>query len=76
MLNQQLEEMDKVEVVEAQAGAIRYEEKLVSVFRDIVDPFDNQLRSLSYEPNPTDMTQLTKQIEFASGQPDGASEAN
>ena len=64
--------MDQLDVVEVNAATFRYQDELISVYRSIADPFSNQLLEVGYEPNPTDMTQLTKQITFASGQPDGA----
>ena len=70
-LNQQVEEMDKLEVIQIDAATFDYQEEIVSVFRSIADPFSNQLTGVSYEPNPNDMTQLTKQIGFANEQPDG-----
>lgn len=70
-MNTLVEEMDKLEVIEVDAATFRYQDELVSVYRSIADPFGNQLLEVSYEPNPTDMTQLTKTIGFASGQADG-----
>ena len=72
-MNQQVEEMDKLEVIKIDAQNINYPAELVSVFRSVADPFGNQLSELKYEPNPNDMTELTKNIEFASGQADDLS---
>ncbi len=63
--------MDRVEVIEVDAATFRYQEELVSNYRSIADPFSNQLVELDYEPNPTDMSQLTKTIKFASELADG-----
>ena len=46
--------------------------EIVDVYRNIADPFTNQLREVEYEPNPTDMTQLTKTVTFASDSADGS----
>ena len=72
-MNQKVEEMDKLEVIKIDAQNINYPAELVSVFRSVADPFGNQLSELKYEPNPNDMTELTKNIEFASGQADDLS---
>jgi len=63
--------MDKIEVIQLDAATFNYPEELVSVYRNIADPFGNQLRAVSFEPNPSDMAKLTKQIDFASEQADG-----
>jgi len=61
-LNNVVEEMDKVEVIEVDAASYRYQDEIIDVCRSISDPFGIQLREMSYEPNPTDMTQLTKTV--------------
>ena len=55
-LNNVVEEMDKVEVIEVDAATYRYQDEIIDVCRSISDPFGIQLREMSYEPNPTDMT--------------------
>ena len=70
-MNDQVEEMDKVELIDLDAASFKYQDELVNVFRSIADPFGNQLREVGYEPNPTDMNALTKTIGFVSGQADG-----
>lgn len=67
--------MDRVELIEVDGATFRYQEELVSVYRNIADPFANQLVDLDYEPNPTDMTQLTKTIRFANELADGQCDA-
>ena len=55
-MNQQVEEMDKLEVIKIDAQNINYPAEIVSIFRSVADPFGNQLSELKYEPNPNDMT--------------------
>ena len=40
-LNLQIEEMDKIDVVNVDAASFQYPEEIVSVFRQIADPFGN-----------------------------------
>jgi len=54
-LNSLVEEMDKLEVIEINASSFDYQDEIIAVFRSIADPFDNQLKEVSYEPNPNDM---------------------
>ena len=70
-LNTIVEEMDKLEVIEVDAANFSYQNELVDVCRNIIDPFANQLTEVAYEPNPNDMTKLTKQIGYANELPDG-----
>ena len=64
--------MDKLEVIEVDAATFKYQTEIVDVYRQIADPFGNQLLGVEYEPNPNDMSQLTKTIRFADEKPDGA----
>ena len=59
-LNTIVEEMDKLEVIEVDAANFSYQNELADVCRKIIDPFANQLTEVAYEPNPNDMTKLTK----------------
>lgn len=70
-MNEHVEEMDKLEVIEVDAATFKYPVELVEVYRNIADPYGNQLGRMSYEPNPQDMSNLTKTVEFASEQADG-----
>lgn len=70
-LNNIVEEMDKVEVIEVDATGYRYQDEIIDVCRSISDPFGIQLNEISYEPNPTDMTALTKTVQFVSAMADG-----
>ena len=63
--------MDRIEVIKLDASSFKYPVELVDVYRSIADPFANQLLQVKYEPNPTDMSQLTKVIDYASEQADG-----
>jgi hypothetical protein len=55
-LNEQVEEMDRVEEINVDGATIKYQQELINVFRNIADPFNNQIVKVEYEPNPSDMS--------------------
>ena len=63
--------MDKIDVIEVDAAGYQYQEEIIDVCRRISDPFGIQLNEISYEPNPTDMTALTKTVQFVNALADG-----
>lgn len=65
--------MDRLEVVQIDSANVVFNEELISQFKNIADPFGNQLTEVTYEPNPNDMSNLTKTIGFVSESADGAS---
>ena len=67
--------MDQVDIIEVDAATYRYQDEIVDVCRSISDPYGNQLGEMSFEPNPTDMSKLTKTIQFASALADGQTDA-
>jgi hypothetical protein len=48
-LNEQLEEMDRLDNIELKADKIRYDNTLIQVYREIEDPYTNQLRHVKYD---------------------------
>ena len=44
--------MDKLEVIEVDAATFNYQNELVDICRNIMDPFANQLTEVSFERNP------------------------
>lgn len=73
-LNEQVEEMDRIEVIKLDSATVNYQNELVNVFRSIADPFANQLRQVRYEPNPKDASEPAKEIDFANEKADGFAE--
>jgi hypothetical protein len=69
--NRYLEELDKVGsdgnkfAGEFNPATIKYENVLIQLYRDIEDPFENQLVSLKFTQNPDQPSLLLKDVEFA-----------
>lgn len=66
--NHELEEMDKVYeskfVGEFDPAKVKYEQVLIQLYREIEDPFGNQLKGIKFTQDPEQPSLLLKDIEF------------
>ena len=60
--------MDTINEIELDRSTFKYHDGLIEVFRDVTDPFNQEIVSIKFDQNPAEPTALIKEIVFTKGE--------